>query len=54
MKMTKYPELERIADFLAANVAFQINTLTRDVESEMPYKEQYVLETLIKKLQKAV
>jgi hypothetical protein len=49
-----YPELDKIADEIVKTTAISINTKTRMVESEMPYKAQYVLEMVIQKLQQKV
>lgn len=50
----KYPELTAIAKKLSESVARQINDLTKDVKSEMPYKAKYVLEEVIKLLEEKV
>lgn len=50
----RYPELETIADELADDVARNINARVREVDSEMPYKAQYVLEVLIRLLEERV
>lgn len=50
----KYPELDRIAKQLASKVTKMISDETRNVNSKMPYKAQYVLEELIKHLEDAV
>lgn len=50
----KYPELDKIVDALAKSVTDDINKQAEAVKSEMPYKAQYILEELIKKLEAAV
>jgi septum formation topological specificity factor MinE len=50
----KYPELDEIAVRIAMTVLNQCNTETIGVESEMPYKAQYVLEMIIQKLEERV
>lgn len=49
-----YPELDEVARDLAIELAAKINRQVEHVPSDMPYKAQYVLEELIKWLQKAV
>lgn len=50
----KYPELNEIVTKLSDMLLLEINQKTKRVKSEMPYKAQYVLEEIIKKLQAAV
>ena len=50
----KYPELDTIADRMCDEVCEQINAAVADVKSEMPYRAQYVLEELIRRLEKCV
>ena len=50
----KYPELDIVVNELANEACYMINKKVYTVESSMPYKAQYVLEELIKKLQEAV
>jgi hypothetical protein len=50
----KYPELDEIAEELASEFSAIINNRTRNISSEMPYRAQYVLEEVIKKLQERV
>lgn len=50
----KYPELDAIASEVAQLVGGEINSRVQMVESEMPYRAQYVLEELIKMLEQAV
>jgi hypothetical protein len=50
----KYPELDEIATSIALITVSEINNQTKDVKSEMPYKAQYVLEEVIKKLEELV
>lgn len=53
-KIQTYPELQKIAKDIAKQTGALINNKVKNVESEMPYKAQYVLEELIKILQEAV
>jgi hypothetical protein len=50
----KYPELRKISDKIAEKTAVMINTETQKVSSKMPYKAQWVLEEVIKDLEKRV
>jgi hypothetical protein len=50
----KYPELDVIATEITCNTLAQCNLKTRSVKSKMPYKEQCVLEMVIKKLEECV
>jgi hypothetical protein len=47
----KYPELDKIAEGISRSVLIACNRETKDVESKMPYKAQYVLEMIIQKLE---
>jgi hypothetical protein len=49
-----YPELDEIATNIVLITVSEINNMTRNIESEMPYKAQYVLEEVIKKLEELV
>ncbi len=51
---TEYPELYKIAQTIADNTCREINKQTKNVESKMPYKAQWVLEETIKILQERV
>jgi hypothetical protein len=51
---SKYPELDKIAKKLTHVFVSTINKSTDKVVSKMPYKEQYVLEEVIKNLQELV
>jgi len=53
-KIQTYPELQKIAKDIAKQTGALINNKVKNIESEMPYKAQYVLEELIKILQAAV
>lgn len=53
-KEERYPELQAIADKMAVEIAKRINVRVKNVESEMPYKAQCVLEKLIQKLEEFV
>ena len=50
----RYPELYNIAEKLAKELSVKINDLSKDVKSEMPYKAQGILESLIYILEKSV
>jgi uncharacterized Zn finger protein (UPF0148 family) len=43
----KYPELMKLANKIAKDVATEINREAPKVKSEMPYKQQFVLEEVI-------
>lgn len=49
-----YPEFEPLVHSLANEVCDKINQTAPSIESEMIYKRGYVLEELIKELQKRV
>jgi hypothetical protein len=49
-----YPELDAIAERVASAACRNINEGINGVESEMPYRAQYVLEKTIELLQKRV
>jgi hypothetical protein len=53
-KVSRFPELDKIADGLVKDVSKLINEKVKDIKSEMPYKAQYVLEELIRKLEDLV
>ena len=53
MDINKYPEFNKIIESIVAEVARKINAAS-GIESTMPYKCQYVLEEVIKKLQEMV
>jgi len=48
---SNYPELDNLARKIADDTARSINKAVKEVESEMPYKTQYVLEEAIKILE---
>ena len=50
----KYPELDEIADKITIVTGIIIDRFVHDVQSSMPYKEQYVLEKVIQFLQARV
>jgi len=54
LKSKKYPELIKIAQDMWYDITKEINKRVKNVKSDMPYKAQYVLEELIKRLQKSV
>lgn len=49
-----YPELEDVAQYLSDELCKRINHISHYVQSEMPYKAGYILETVIKNLQERV
>jgi hypothetical protein len=53
-KSSKYPELDEIAEQVGKIVETEINKRVETVKSEMTYKAQYVLEVLIRLLEKSV
>jgi len=53
-EMKKYPELDNISEFVEDITCLLINRCTLGVKSAMPYKEQYVLEKVIERLQRRV
>lgn len=52
--ISRYPELEELAMTIAKDVCKRINKDAPKIESKMPYRQQYVLEELLKILQEAV
>ena len=50
----KYPELDEIATEIALVTVSEINNMTKNIKSEMPYKAQYVLEMVIQQLTELV
>ena len=50
----KYPELDEIAKEMSNDIFAKINAKTWQIKSEMPYKAQYVLEEIIKRLENGV
>lgn len=50
----KYPELDKLVKQLADKFIKEINNSVKDVKSEMPYKAQYVLEEIVRKLEKLI
>ena len=52
--LKKYPELTKLADKIAMDVAKRINQEAAKVKSEMPYRQQYVLEEVIRLLRDMV
>ena len=50
----QYPELMEIAKKIAKDASIQMNELTKNVKSEMPYKAKYVLEKVIEILEAKV
>ena len=54
MSTMKYPELNKIAREIADHTCQEINKRMKDINSEMPYRKQYVLEEVIKILRSKV
>lgn len=53
--MSNYPELDRVAKIIATETIKRINDFpVHEIESEMPYKRQHILEETIKILESAV
>jgi len=50
----KYPSLDKITEEIYFELIETINSRVKNIISDMPYKGQYVLEELIKKLEKSV
>lgn len=53
-EIKSYPELDKVARKIAKQTGILINKEANKVKSKMPYKSQYILEELIKILEKAV
>lgn len=51
---TRYPELRDIAETIANDACKKINRYAQNVESEMPYKAQCILEHVIEILGRRV
>jgi hypothetical protein len=49
--MKTYPELDVFSDVVVDVTCQLINKIVPNIESEMPYKAQYMLEQVIKRLQ---
>jgi len=54
IKEQKYPEFNRSIERILTNTCFMINNEAKQINSKMPYKSQYMLEEIIKRLQKLV
>lgn len=52
--LDRYPEFEYVVNAVVDKTMEMVNRLAPIVESEMPYKPQFVLEEVIKKLQSLV
>lgn len=52
--MKRYPELEEAAHQIRVQTINMINEAADEIQSEMPYKAQYILEELIKQLEELV
>jgi hypothetical protein len=50
----KYPELRKIAWQIARDTATRISKEANEVESEMPYKAQWILEEVVDVLKEAI
>lgn len=50
----KYPELDKLATKIAKNIGDEINKEAIKIKSKMPYRERYVLEKIIRILEKAI
>jgi hypothetical protein len=50
----QYPEFENAVNIIADNTCRLINEFSKSIVSKMPYKNQYLLEEVIKKLQERV
>ena len=53
-KIKEYPELVAVAQKIAKETCIKINSRAVKVKSEMPYRQQFVLEELIKILESKV
>jgi hypothetical protein len=49
-----YPELRSVVNKIVPQIINLINSNTKSVTSKMPYKNQWVLEEIIKELEKRV
>lgn len=52
--LQRYPEFKPLVDELGTIVIRAIQAKADAIESEMPYKQQFVLEELIRKLEESV
>jgi len=52
--LKRYPEFKPLVMQLAREVAIRINAEAPKIESQMPYKAQFVLEELIRELEARV
>ena len=52
--LERYPEFKKVVGKLASQVCKEINKEAKNIESEMPYKAQFILEELIQNLQDRV
>lgn len=50
----QYPEFEHATEAISQNACRLINEYAKNIQSEMPYKAQYLLEEVIKNLQERV
>ena len=52
--LERYPEFKKLVSQIAEQVAVTINKEAKKIESDMPYKCQFVLEEVIQNLEKRV
>lgn len=52
--LNKYPEFKTDVDLISTNVWNDIHKRAEDIESDMPYKFQFLLEEVIKELKKYI
>lgn len=52
--LERYPEFKKLVSKIAEQVAVTINKEAKKIQSEMPYKCQFVLEEVIQNLEKRV
>ncbi|HEY4755786.1 MAG TPA: hypothetical protein VIH28_07015 [Ignavibacteriaceae bacterium] len=52
--LERYPEFKEVVAKIASQVCKEIKKEAKNVDSEMPYKEQFILEELIQNLQDRV
>lgn len=53
-KNPRYPELDKIAQHMANEICVNINHDAVNADTDMPYAAQYILEKVIKILEKRV
>jgi hypothetical protein len=52
--LERYPEFKKLVNKLADEVCTQINEEAPKIESEMPYKQQFVLEEIVRILESRI